>query len=180
MDNDFKEFLLGIRTVTRREMMYSREDLPNGVVLIHVLDVETGKEFDRYWGRKNDKGELKLYRQRKRKKNNYTGGQKPFTKVYQHHVSELLLSDKFGTLPERKNQAYLLLFLMDYADRGTGKIHKRCKKGKDDRLLQSDIVEITGMSKATVSKSIKLMIQNEVIKFIDGYYHLAWRYAGRD
>jgi hypothetical protein len=178
MDNEFKEFLLGIRSAARREMIYTREDLPENVVLIHVVDVETGLEVDSYWGRKNDNGELILSRRRKGKKTNYTGGQKPFTKVYQHNINEFLTSEEFGTLPERKNQAFILLFLMEYADRGTGKIHKR-KKG-DDRLTQTDIAEKTGLSKTTVNRAIKSMLQHGLLKDIDGYYHLVWKYAGRD
>jgi hypothetical protein len=178
MNKDFKEFLMGIKTATRREMVYTREDLSENRVLIHVIDVETGVELDSYWARKNDKGDLVLSRGNKGKKTNYTGGQKPFTKVYQHSINEFLTSDEFGTLAERKNQAFILLFLMEYADRGTGKIHKR--KKDDDRLTQTDIAELTGLSKATVHRAIKSMLEHGLLKIIDDYYHLVWKYAGRD
>jgi DNA-binding IclR family transcriptional regulator len=54
-----------------------------------------------------------------------------------------------------------------------------CKKG-DDRLTQTDIAEKTGLSKTTVNRAIKSMLQHGLLKDIDGYYHLVWKYAGRD
>jgi hypothetical protein len=180
LDNEMKAFLLGEKDVMKREIIISRETPPNGKgAYIREIDVNSGLEIRRYWKRTTDEGVIRLSKP-KREQSNQTGGRKPFTKVYQCEMTKALTSDDFGTLPERKNQAFLLLVLMGYADRGTGRIHKKRKPRKGtDVFTQSDIAEISGLSVATVNKTLKQMVKSGLLQKKDGYYHLVWRYSGR-
>lgn len=180
LDNEMKAFLLGEKDVVKREIIISRETPPNGKgVYIREIDLNSGLEIRRYWKKTTNEGVIRLSVP-KREQSNQTGGRKPFTKVYQYEMTKALTSDDFGTLPERKNQAFLLLVLMGYADRGTGRIHKKRKPRKGaDTLTQSDIAEISGLSVATVNKTLKQMLKGGLLQKKDGYYHLVWKYSGR-
>lgn len=179
-DSEMKAFLLGEKKVIKREIIISREDVEGGKgAFIREIDVNSGAQFRCYWKRTTEDGEIQLSLP-KREQSNKTGGKKPFTKVYQHEMTKMLTSDENGSLPERKNQAFLLLILMEYADRGTGRIHKKRKPRKGtDALSQRDIADISGLSVATVNKTLKKMVGNGLLNFKDGYYYLQWRYAGR-
>ena len=180
LDNEMKAFLLGEKDVVKREIIISRETPPNGKgAYIREIDLNSGLEIRRYWKKTTNEGVIRLSVP-KREQSNQTGGRKPFTKVYQYEMTKALTSDDFGTLPERKNQAFLLLVLMGYADRGTGRIHKKRKPRKGaDTLTQSDIAEISGLSVATVNKTLKQMLKGGLLQKKDGYYHLVWKYSGR-
>ena len=167
-------------SVIKQEFVVSREDRNEKWALLHVIDINSGLEVSHMWASKSPEGTLRLSRPKKANPGNYTGGKRPFTKVFHVEWQTILLNSEYGTLPEREKQAFLMMFLYNYADRKTGRIHrKRANSKGEDFLTQKMIVEKTGMSKATVSRTMNLLVRNGLLTKNGDYYYLGVLFSKR-
>jgi biotin operon repressor len=173
-------FISQPNSVIKQEFIVSREELNDKWALLHIIDIDSGKEVYGRWVSKGFDGKLHLSKPKKANPGNYTGGKEPFTKVYHLKWEEALTSDEYGMLPERKNQVFLMNFLYAYADRKTGRIHRRRANSKgEDFMSQQMIAKKTKLSTATVSRTINLLLKNGILEEKDGYYYLGKDFAKR-
>ena len=167
-------------SVIKQEFIVSREDFNEHWAFLHVIDVDSGLELYNRWVPKTFTGKIRLSKPKKANSGTYTGGKRPFAKVYTDVWEEVLTTPEYGTLPERKNQVFLMIFLCCYADRKTGRIHrKRANSKGEDFLSQQMIAEKTGLSTATVSRTINLLLKNQLLTEDGGYYYLGKKFTKR-